>query len=497
MGAGLIPAGRVFLESLRLDRESAEAVRRKAYRALELEVGGFVLFGGEADAVCRLTEDLRARAGRPLWLAADLERGAGQQFRGLAVAPPPAGLARHPEPMAAVREAAARTAREARSVGINWALAPVLDLDVEPRNPIVGSRSFGADPVDVARLGGAWIDECQAGGVAACAKHFPGHGRTLGDSHLELPVVTADPATLALDMAPFGAVADRVAAVMTAHVAYPALGCDGPATRETAVIGSLLRDELGFRGLVVTDALIMAGAREGKEPDESGGGGRATAALEAGCDLLLYPPDLEDAVRGLRKAAGASERLSARFETAAALSAEMLSRFGVDSPGPGPRGDHGADAREAELSLAAACIATTGANPASLLDPEGETAVVTVWDDRPEPDRPPFGETLVRELRERGWRIASEGRGEEARLLLVAATPQGWKGVATLTPEGRAAAAAGLGGPMPAYAIVFGHLRVLESLGTPGACAWGAEAALERAAARWLDDRVRRKRAVR
>ncbi|MXW55942.1 MAG: hypothetical protein F4Z59_04430, partial [Gemmatimonadales bacterium] len=128
---------RVVIEALRLDRWSPDEVERRADRALALGVGGFILFGGEAERVGRLVERVREDAARPLWIGADLERGAGQQIRGLIELPPPAALAAHGNPGAAVEAAGRVTAREALSVGINWVIAPVLDLDAEPDNPII------------------------------------------------------------------------------------------------------------------------------------------------------------------------------------------------------------------------------------------------------------------------------------------------------------------------------------------------------------------------
>ncbi len=243
-----LSAGHLFLEALRLDQESLDDLRRRIDAALRLEVGGFIFFGAEAEAAARLAGEILAAARRPLWLAADLERGAGQHLRGLTTFPPPAALARHPDAAAAVRVAARVTAREARALGLNLVLAPVLDLDVEARNPIVGTRSFGSDPDTVAALGRSWVDACQAEGVAACGKHFPGHGRTTADSHAELPVVDASVQVLEADLAPFRAVAADVACLMSAHVAYPALGALGPATLERAVLDDLLRGEMGFEG---------------------------------------------------------------------------------------------------------------------------------------------------------------------------------------------------------------------------------------------------------
>jgi beta-glucosidase len=213
-----------------------DEARPEIERALALGVGGFIVFGGPAEAVRELTRELHARARLPLLVGADLERGAGQQFAGLTGLPPLAALGWLGE-ADAVHRAARLTAREARRVGVNWVYGPVCDLDAEPDNPIVGTRAFGADPGLVAELAAEWVDGCQHEGVLACAKHFPGHGRTTGDSHMELPAVRASADTLyAEDLAPFRAALDAgVASVMSAHVAYPALDATGaPATLSPA-----------------------------------------------------------------------------------------------------------------------------------------------------------------------------------------------------------------------------------------------------------------------
>ncbi|HSU92568.1 MAG TPA: glycoside hydrolase family 3 N-terminal domain-containing protein, partial [Gemmatimonadaceae bacterium] len=159
-------------------------------KALALGVGGFILFGGDQERVRALTKELRQKSRVPLLIAADLERGAGQQFSGATGLPPLAAIASLDD-ADAVRRAARLTAREARTLGLNWDLAPVCDLDVVAENPIVGTRSLGSDSRKVAMLAQAWVQACQAEGVLACAKHFPGHGRTLTDSHAGMPVVNA------------------------------------------------------------------------------------------------------------------------------------------------------------------------------------------------------------------------------------------------------------------------------------------------------------------
>lgn len=179
--------------------------------------------------------------------------------------------------------------RGARLAGIDLDLAPVVDVNTNPDNPVIGVRSFGSDPALVARHGAAFVTGLQDSGVAACAKHFPGHGDTVVDSHLALPVVTTDLATLrSRDLPPFvAAIEAGVRSILTAHVRFPALD-DRPATLSPTVLG-LLRTELGFDGVIVTDALDMhAIART------VGMGAGAVMALAAGADLLCIGNPAED-----------------------------------------------------------------------------------------------------------------------------------------------------------------------------------------------------------
>ena len=249
-------------------------------------------------------------------IAADLERGAGQQVAGLTEFPPPLALASL-EDAAVVRWAGAVTAQEARAVGINWVFAPVGDLDVLADNPIVQTRAFGDDPNRVASLVRTWIEGCQDAGALACVKHFPGHGRTTVDSHIALPVVSDSAETLRdSDLLPFSiAVESGVASMMTAHVAYPALDPSGlPATISRPIMAEL-RERLGFDGLVVTDALIMDGALVGRRESDA-----AVEAVQAGVDLLLYPNDA-------RRVRDALEQAIASGALAPARLAEALRRY--------------------------------------------------------------------------------------------------------------------------------------------------------------------------
>lgn len=518
---------RLLVTAIRLDRDEPGTALEAALGDLEAGVGGFILFGGTCDTVRRLTAELRDRAGRPLWLSADLERGAGQQFRGAATLPPPAALASHPEPERAVRAAARLTAREALDLGVNWVLAPVLDLDVEPRNPIVGTRSFGAEPALVSRLGRAWIGACQAAGAAACAKHFPGHGRTIGDSHMELPSVGAPRERLEDDLAPFRAVADVAAGMMAAHVAYPALGCEGPASRSPEVLRRLLRAEMGFDGLVVTDALVMAGFGGGGETGAATEGWRGVRALRAGCDILLYPSDPALVARTIRQAAGNDPRLARLVEEAAARSERALERFGSGETA-GRRAAAAevdeADAGHSEASaaapdlplfrpgapeltrLAAECVRPAGAGGPEEAAREvaawtaaaaGRVRIAVVSDDEASDDAA-TGRALAAELARRGWSVEDQGEGPGAAppgagplLVVIRATPRAEKGRSGLSGRARDRVAALLSADRPALPVALGHPRVLVEEGLAGLCAWSSEEVMERGAAAWIADRAK------
>lgn len=186
--------------------------------------------------------------------------------------------------VAAVTRAAAVTARELREVGIRLDFAPVVDVDTNPGNPVIGDRSFSNDPHVVSQLGAVWIQAMQNEGVAACAKHFPGHGDTSTDSHHELPRLPHDMERLrAVELPPFqAAIQAGVAAIMSAHVVFEAVDHEQPATLSSRVLNDVLRCELGFDGAIVSDDLEME-AIVGRMPI----GQAAVCAINAGIDLVL------------------------------------------------------------------------------------------------------------------------------------------------------------------------------------------------------------------
>jgi beta-N-acetylhexosaminidase len=274
-------------------------------------LGGIVLFARnlrDREQIGALTSSLRAERS-DLLVATDEEGGDVTRLEADRGSSFPGNLALGAvDDVELTRRVAAAIAGELAEAGMNLNLAPVADVVVSAANPIVGVRSFGSDPALVARHVAAFVDGTQAVGVAACAKHFPGHGETLTDSHLELPVARADRETLfERALPPFHAAVEAGArAVMTAHIRVPVLD-DAPATLSRTVVG-LLRDELGFRGLVLTDALEMRAISDTVGLEEG-----AVRALDAGADALCLgaerTPDEIDRVRRAIVGAVAAGRL--------------------------------------------------------------------------------------------------------------------------------------------------------------------------------------------
>ena len=264
----------------------------------ELAAGGVILMGRNAKGADRLRNTIAALQARhaalgrpPLFMAVDQEGGRVQRLGApdFTVIPPAGEIGDQGDPQIAY-DWAALTARELRDVGINWDFAPVLDVNNNPANPVIGRRSYSDNPAAAAEMGVATIRGFQENGVFACAKHFPGHGDTDVDSHHALPVIKHSRDRLdAVELAPFRAAIEAdVAAIMTAHIVFPSLDPDRPATLSPAVLGGLLRGELGFEGLVITDDLDMRGVADGWGAAEA-----AVLAVLAGADILLCCHSLE------------------------------------------------------------------------------------------------------------------------------------------------------------------------------------------------------------
>lgn len=439
--------------------------------ALKFGAGGFILFGGTPDAVRALTAELRERAGRPLLIAADLERGAGQQFPGLTEFPPPAALAALGDPDV-IRHAASTTAHEALDLGVNWVLAPDADLDIEPTNPIVQTRAFGSDPKLVGVAAALWVQACQEAGALACIKHFPGHGRTTRDSHDELPSVDVDRATLeATDLVPFRmGVLAGVATVMPGHLRVPALDPTGTPATFSAPILRFLRDELGFAGLIVTDALMMGAAVEDAATNP------AVRALAAGCDVLCYPADPEAAYEAIGEALRTGVLTEERIDEAVRRYGEALLRAEAGQRGRGAAGQAGAIA---DRLLANGLV--RGSLPRLRIPID-----LVIIDDDLDGAWPPSSSDYV-EMALRGSGVAVDRGG--SRVVLAFAEPRASKGRAGFGPDSLAALSAHADADV---VIVFGHPRLVAEVpgDAPVLVAWHRQRLMQEAAARWIVERL-------
>jgi beta-glucosidase-like glycosyl hydrolase len=465
---------RLLLPALRWSADDGfEGYRETIERGLELGVGGFILFGGEANAVRTLMDELHRRAPHPLLIGSDLERGAGQQFRGATPLPPAAALGWLGDE-ALTERAGELTAREARALGVNWIYAPVADVDLEPENPIIGVRAFASDPEAVARQVAAWVRGCARGGALSCAKHFPGHGRTVGDSHIERPAVHASAEDLQQDLAPFrAALAAGVDSLMTAHVVYPALDAEGrPATLSPPILRDLLRGELGFEGLVVTDAIIMEGMTEG------GSEGLASVqALAAGCDLLLYPQDNDGVIREVQAALDDGRLPRERVEDALRRIAAAAERVA------GPvQGGWGAEAdRRWALEIAVRSLRVCRGEPRL---PSGRVRIEEIEDDAGGPWPPYPRNAFPAALRAAGVELAEDG----APVIALYSDIRAWKGRPGISAAAQERVRQLTAEHPEATVILFSHPRLVSDIPTAAhvlAC-WGGEAIMQEAAVAWL-----------
>src|ERR1022692_2814658 len=265
----------------------------------------------------------------PLLVAGDFERGASMRGDGTTVFPQAMAFGAAGDPALARFEGQV-TAREARAVGVHWLFFPVADVNNNPDNPIINIRSYGEDPKQVSALLAAFIEGTRADPryrVLTTAKHFPGHGDTAVDTHMNLAVINATREHLEnVELAPFrAAIQAGVDAIMTAHIAVPALAAANvPATLSPAILTGLLRGEMGFKGIIVTDALEMGGIAQGYSSGEA-----AVLALEAGADALVMPPDPEAAVKAILAAIESGRLTRARIGESVARLLAAKERLGL------------------------------------------------------------------------------------------------------------------------------------------------------------------------
>lgn len=488
-----------------LPEEGGARWRRARRLVVEDRVGGFIVGVGSTRGTARWLNELQSWSEVPLLVAADLEWGPGTRLEGATVLPINMAVAAAGGADVAY-EAGRITALEARAAGIHMAFAPVADVNVNPQNPVINTRSYGSDPDEVARRVVEFVRGARSAGLMTVVKHFPGHGDTETDSHLALPVLAVDRFRLeAVELKPFrAAIGAGVDGVMTAHLAVPVLDPGHrprPATLSPPILTELLRDDLGFRGLVVTDALHMDGVkRQGRT------GEVAVAAVKAGADVLLIPPDEEDAIDALVRAVRRGELTEARLDRsvrrvlAAKAFAGLQRQRGVDTLALATRvgrPEHEAWSQRIAERAITLVRGAPGALPLSVRD---RAVLAVIYDDRRGHET---GEEFVYGLTERGARVltlrlskASDARdlarvrrlaqGAEVTVFASFSRAVPWKGSLGL-PAGVARLAADLaanGAPVLSFGDPY-LLRQMPDVPTY-MLAWSREAVNQRAAARAL-----------
>jgi beta-glucosidase-like glycosyl hydrolase len=276
-------------------------------------IAGFIVFGGRLEEVRRYIDRLQENAELPLTISSDLERGLGQQLKEGTVFPPAMAIAKAAErsdgehDLFLLRKTFRAVAEEARYAGINTIFAPVLDINTNPKNPIIGTRAFGENSETVSRLGCEMIRTLQSHGIAACGKHFPGHGDTSVDSHIKLPKIDRELRSLRnRELKPFmEAISAGVKMIMMGHLSVPAIDPSGlPLSISQKGVG-YLRKNMKYEGIIITDAMNMGGIGRYSEEEAS------SMALKTGVDLILHPSNPNEIVSYLatKKTVFHTERL--------------------------------------------------------------------------------------------------------------------------------------------------------------------------------------------
>ncbi|MEW6109517.1 MAG: glycoside hydrolase family 3 N-terminal domain-containing protein [Nitrospirota bacterium] len=293
-----------------IPRLNGKEIKTKFSRYLSLVkkgIAGFIIFGGELETVREYVRRLQDNAEIPLIISSDLEQGLGQQIDGGTLFPPAMAIAsalkkRSMSKMQAsnlrlLREAFEAISAEAEYAGINTILAPVLDINTNPKNPIISVRAFGEDSKTVSLFGCEMIKAIQGHGLAACGKHFPGHGDTDVDSHIKLPAVNADLSHLMKnELIPFKkAIETEVKMIMLGHLNVPSIDPSGIPVSISEKAVRFLKNKMRYQGILITDAMNMGGIGRHSEIRAS------FIALEAGIDLILHPSDTEKLVSYLEK----------------------------------------------------------------------------------------------------------------------------------------------------------------------------------------------------
>jgi beta-glucosidase-like glycosyl hydrolase len=347
----------VYPATGRFMNEASPEYRALVHQVRDNHVGGVLWFLlSDVYETARLNRRLQSLAALPLLVASDLEAGIGMRFQDTTNWPWPMAVAATGDPSLAERQGRI-VAQEARAIGVNQIYAPVADVNVDPANPTINVRSYGEDPETVSRFVSAFVRGVQSAGVLATAKHFPGHGDTRTDSHRSLPVLAVDRSWLErVELVPFrDAIAAGVGAVMIAHLSLPAIDSTPvplrevapgenpytddraedardatvPASMSSAVVEGLLRRDLGFRGLVVADALDMGAIVDHFDPGEA-----AVRVILAGVDQVIKSADTDAAIAGVRRAVAEGRISMERLDRSVANVLNAKRRFPAAIPDP-------------------------------------------------------------------------------------------------------------------------------------------------------------------
>ena len=462
----------------------------------DLRAGGVIWFQSTTRETARVNAELQSLAKTPLLVSADLEAGPGMRFTDATFWPPAMAVAAAGDPELAFEQGRA-TASEALAIGVQHILAPVADVNVDPANPVINIRSYGEDAHEVARYVAAFVRGVQSEGALATAKHFPGHGDTHVDSHRALPVLAVGRERLErVELVPFRAAIDAgVASVMIGHLALPALdaalapvrasfenvygtatdevtrGGTLPATLSRRVIEDLLRRDLGFRGLVVTDSFDMGGLAAHFDPGEA-----AVRAIEAGNDQVLYSADTDAAIAAVHESVRSGRIPLARIDQSVERILAAKRAVASAAPREVPRND------DIARDIARRSI-TLVRDERGLLPLRARNLTTVVVSDRPEPN--PLGDAVRALGAERVFALDATSADLDLEcdllVLLLALRPISGAGRIAVPAAARRLAERHA---RTTVAVSFGSPYVARELASVSTfvCAWGIQPLLQRAA---------------
>lgn len=451
----------------------------KIFQAIKAGIGGICTYGGSIFDFFPTINSFQKRSSCPLLICSDLEDGAGHQVDGATIIPCNMAVAATGSTELAELKGKI-TAVEAAALGIHIILAPVVDISRNPLNPIVNTRAFGDSPDAVISFARAYIRGCSAGGARTCIKHFPGHGGTSEDSHLKLPVVD-DPENILRegDLKPFRALASDTDCVMTAHIVVKALDGARPASLSRKITHDILREEFGFKGVIMTDALVMGAVADAAGEDEA-----ALAALDAGADVLLYPRDPLRTIAVIAKAVRDGIVSEERIDRSLERIFELKTLCGLFPP---------------KLASAAQVERRVGTKPNKEIAQRIADASITLVRDKE--GLLPLGEKgklalveiegihqrFVRELQEAGAHISTDDASVPC-VIAVSRSPTAYKGAIALTDDEVRSIEAVVAKYRRVVVVSFGNPYIVRQIPSSSAfvCAYSPCDAAQSAAARAL-----------